>query len=132
MSNGKKNKISTFSKVKSILTNICNFMRILALVLICILRLSLSLMRIICLNSCYIKLFVVYCLTLLRLHGLYLLGSSIHGISQARILEWVAISFSRGLPNPGIEPVSPASAGGFFTTAPPKKSQKKAYSQEYR
>ena len=25
-----------------------------------------------------------------------LLGSSIHGISQARILEWVAISFSRG------------------------------------
>ena len=25
-----------------------------------------------------------------------LLGSSVHGISQARILEWVAISFSRG------------------------------------
>ena len=24
-------------------------------------------------------------------------GSSVHGISQARILEWVAISFSRGL-----------------------------------
>ena len=24
-----------------------------------------------------------------------LLGSSVHGISQARILEWVAISFSR-------------------------------------
>ena len=24
------------------------------------------------------------------------LGSSVHGISQARILEWVAISFSRG------------------------------------
>ena len=23
-------------------------------------------------------------------------GSSIHGVSQARILEWVAISFSRG------------------------------------
>ena len=23
-------------------------------------------------------------------------GSSVHGISQARILEWVAISFSRG------------------------------------
>ena len=34
-------------------------------------------------------------------------GSSVHGISQARILEWVAISFSRGLPNPGIEPRSP-------------------------
>ena len=27
--------------------------------------------------------------------------SSIHGIFQAKILEWVAISFSRDLPNPG-------------------------------
>ena len=24
-------------------------------------------------------------------------GSSVHGISQARVLEWVAISFSRGI-----------------------------------
>ena len=24
-------------------------------------------------------------------------GSSIHGIFQARVLEWIAISFSRGL-----------------------------------
>ena len=32
----------------------------------------------------------------LRPHGLYLQGSSIHGIFQARILEWVAISFTRG------------------------------------
>ena len=29
-------------------------------------------------------------------------GSSLHGISQTRILEWVAISFSRDLPNLGI------------------------------
>jgi len=35
-------------------------------------------------------------------------GSSAHGILQARILEQVAISFSRDLPNPGIEPRSPA------------------------
>ena len=28
--------------------------------------------------------------------GCSLLGSSIHGTSQARVLEWVAISFSRG------------------------------------
>ena len=27
-------------------------------------------------------------------------GSSVHGILQARILEWVAISFSRGAPRP--------------------------------
>ena len=46
--------------------------------------------------------------------------------SQARILEWVAISFPRAsswpLPDVGIEPTSlasPALAGGLFTTAPP-------------
>ena len=43
-------------------------------------------------------------------------GSSVHRISQARILEWVAISFSRDLPNPGT--VSPALAGRLFTTEP--------------
>ena len=32
----------------------------------------------------------------------------VHGILQARILEWVAFPLSRGLPNPGIEPQSPA------------------------
>ena len=30
-------------------------------------------------------------------------GSSVHGILQARILEWVAISSSRDLPDPGVE-----------------------------
>ena len=34
-------------------------------------------------------------------------GSSVHGILQAGILAWVAISFSRGLPDPGIKPGSP-------------------------
>ena len=34
-------------------------------------------------------------------------GSSAHGISQARILEWVAISFSMDLPNPGLKPTYP-------------------------
>ena len=36
-------------------------------------------------------------------------GSSVHGIFQARILEWVAISFPRDLPNPGIKPTFPVS-----------------------
>ena len=35
-------------------------------------------------------------------------GSSVHGILQARILEWVAISFPGDLPDPGIELESPA------------------------
>ena len=46
-------------------------------------------------------------------------SSSVHGILQARILEWDAISFSRDLPDPGIKSeslVSPELAGGFFTT----------------
>ena len=36
-------------------------------------------------------------------------GFSVHGILQARVLEWVAISSSWGLPDPGIEPTSPES-----------------------
>ena len=47
-------------------------------------------------------------------------GSSVHGIFQARILESVAISYSSGLPNPGIETaflMSAALACGFFTTS---------------
>ena len=46
----------------------------------------------------------------------------VHGISQARMLEWFAISFSRGSSNARTEftsPVTPALAGGFLTTAPP-------------
>ena len=33
--------------------------------------------------------------------------SSVYGIFQARILEWVAIASSGDLPDSGIEPVSP-------------------------
>ena len=51
-------------------------------------------------------------------------GSSVHRISQARILEWVAISSPRDLPDSWIEPNSPALAGGFFTTEPPGKPSK--------
>ena len=36
-------------------------------------------------------------------------GSSVNGILQARILEWVGISFSRGSPDLGTEPTSLAS-----------------------
>ena len=48
-------------------------------------------------------------------------GSSVHEISHARILEWLAISYSGGLPDPGIETMSlasPSLAGRFFTTVP--------------
>ena len=36
------------------------------------------------------------CLILLQPQDCSLPGSSLHGISQARVLEWVAVSFSRG------------------------------------
>ena len=47
-----------------------------------------------------------------------------HGIFQARILEWVAISYSRASSQPRDRIhicLSPALAGRFFTTAPPGK-----------
>ena len=40
------------------------------------------------------------CPALLQPHGLYPASSSVHGILQARILQWVAISFSRGFSGP--------------------------------
>ena len=49
-------------------------------------------------------------------------GSSVHGIFQARILESVAISSSKGnLPNPGIKPVSPELQAGSLSAEPPGK-----------
>ena len=49
--------------------------------------------------------------------------SSVHGISQAEILEWIAISFSRASSRSsvGIQPKAPVLAGGFFTTEPTGK-----------
>ena len=46
-------------------------------------------------------------------------GSSIHGILQARILEWVVMPPPGDLPDPGMEPTSLTShalSTGFFTT----------------
>ena len=57
----------------------------------------------------------------LRPHGFSPPGSSVHGIFQARVLEWVAICSSRDLPNSEIEPAFPALASRFFTTESPEK-----------
>ena len=42
-------------------------------------------------------------------------GSSIHGIFQARVLEWVATSFSRKSSQPRVQTRVSRIAGGFFT-----------------
>ena len=54
-----------------------------------------------------------------------LTGSSIHVILQARILEWVAIPFSRGSFNPGTEPRSPMLQADSEPPGKPKKKKKK-------
>ena len=47
-------------------------------------------------------------------------GSSVHRIFQARILEWDAVSSSRGnLPDPGIKPRSPALQAESSPSEPP-------------
>ena len=48
--------------------------------------------------------------------GYILPGPSVHGISQARVMERVPFPSPGDLPDPGMEPVSPALAGGFFTS----------------
>ena len=86
-----------------------------------------------CLMTCSIIFFQLSCVRAKLLqscpslcdpmnHGLP--GSSVHGILQARILEWVAVSYSRGSSQPrGQTHVSCVSciAGGFFTPEPPGK-----------
>jgi len=60
------------------------------------------------------------CLTLCDPMDYSLPGSSVHGILQARILEWVAMPCSRGSSQPRdgtCVSVSPALSGRFFTTS---------------
>ena len=45
-------------------------------------------------------------------------GSTVHGILQARILEWVAISFSRGSFRPRDKTCISCITGRFFTSEP--------------
>ena len=59
------------------------------------------------------------CLTLCSSMDYSPRGSSVHGILQARILEWIAISFSQGIfPTQGSNPHLLHLAGGFFTAEP--------------
>ena len=61
------------------------------------------------------------CLTLCDPMDCSLQGSSVHGTFQARVLEWVAISFSRGSSHPGIELGSPALKAEALPSEPPGK-----------
>ena len=50
-------------------------------------------------------------------------GSPVHGILQARILEWVAVPFSRGYPQPRDQIQVSYIAGRFFTILATKEAQ---------
>ena len=67
-------------------------------------------------NTCVHAKLLQLCLTVCDPMGFSLPGSSVHGILQARILEWVTMPSSRGLHNPVIEPIS--------LKAPPGKPHK--------
>ena len=56
------------------------------------------------------------CPTLFNPMDCSLPGSSVHGILQARILEWVAVPFSRGSSQPRDRTQVSHIAGRFFTT----------------
>ena len=60
------------------------------------------------------------CLTLCDPMNCSLPGSSVHGILQARILEWVFPS-PGDLPNPWIEPGSPTAEADSLPSEPPGK-----------
>ena len=57
-------------------------------------------------------------------------GSLVHGISQARILEWVAISISKGSSQTRDWTHVSCTAGGFFAIEPPGKGKWKLQSTE--
>ena len=51
-------------------------------------------------------------------------GSSVHGILQARVVEWVVMPSSRGFPRPRDPACISCDSditGGFFTNEPPGK-----------
>ena len=54
-------------------------------------------------------------------HRLWPASSAVHGILQARKLKWVAIPFSRGSSESGIEPGSPALKAHSLPSEPPVK-----------
>ena len=48
---------------------------------------------------------------------------AVHGVLQARILEWVAVPSPGCLPNPGIKPRSPALQVDSLPAEPPGKPE---------
>ena len=67
------------------------------------------------------------CLTLCDPRDCSLPGSSIHEISQARILVWVTTSFPKDLPDSWIEPRSSALQADSLLSEPSENPVKKKF-----
>ena len=63
------------------------------------------------------------CLTVCDPMDCILPGYSVHGIFQARVLEWAAISFTRGSSDPGFKPSSSALQADSLLSELPEKPQ---------
>ena len=72
---------------------------------------------------CVCVLAIQSCPTLCNPVDVSLPGSSIHGILQASILEWLAIPVSRDPPDPGLEPGSLVLQADSLQSEPPGKPQ---------
>ena len=67
----------------------------------------------------YCVLVAQSCLTLCDPMDCSLPGTSVHGILQARILEWVSFPFCRDFHDPGLKPMSPALQADSLPSEPP-------------
>ena len=76
-------------------------------------------MYILCTYIVVVCLVTKSCPTLLKPHGYSPPGSSVHGIFQAKMLEWVAILSPGDLPGPGLKPRSPVLQTYYLVTEPP-------------
>jgi len=77
-------------------------------------------------SICYV-LVAQACLTLCGSMNCSPTGSSVHGILQARTLEWVAIPFSPDLYNPWVKPGSPTLLKDSLPSEPPGKAHSVCY-----
>ena len=68
-------------------------------------------------DNCMCAKLLQLCLTFCDPKDSSLPGSSVHGILQARTLEWAAFPSPGDLPHPGVQCESSTLAGGFFITS---------------
>ena len=76
---------------------------------------------------CVCVLVTKLCLTLCDPMDCSLLGSSVHGILQARMLGWVAILFSRAPLQPRDQTPASCIAGRFFTIWATREALKRIF-----